>query len=53
MFSDEFLAKILLNIEMQSMPAKYSSCAIKAFTEVLEDVKGERPNVSVSELFDE
>lgn len=53
MFSDEFLARILLHIEMQTMPAKYSSCAIKAFTEVLAEMKEESPYVSVSELFDE
>ena len=50
MFSDEILEKIFTNPETVNVPIVYQSTMIHAIEEVLEKVKEENPNVSLSEF---
>ena len=50
MFSDEILEKIFTNPETVNVPIVYQSAMIHSIEKILEDVKEENPNVSLSEF---
>lgn len=49
---DEVLEKIFAHKEMQKIPLGAQSTAVKAISEVLEQIKEENPYVTVTELFE-
>lgn len=53
MLSDEFLTRIFSNEEMQKIPIGAQSTAVHAFEEVLEEMKEEDPNATISKLFEQ
>lgn len=50
MFSDEILEKIFTNPETMNVPIVYQSAMIRSIEKILDDVKEEKPNVSLSEF---
>ena len=50
MFTDEFLERIFSNGEMQKIPIGTQSIVVKAFQEVLEDIKEENPYADLSTI---
>ena len=50
MLNDEILERIFANKEMQKIPIGTQATAVSVFEHVLEEVKGEKPYVNVSEL---
>lgn len=53
MFKDEVLEKIFAHPEMQKIPVGCQSTAVHVFQEVLEEIKGENPYGTISELLSE
>lgn len=51
MFKDELLDKIFSNSDMQKIPVGYQSTAVKVFEDVLNNMRGDNPNATISELF--
>ena len=51
MFKDELLDKIFSNSDMQKIPVGYQSTSVKVFEDVLNDMRGDNPNATISELF--
>ena len=49
---DEVLERIFAHKEMQKIPLGAQSTAVKAISEVLEQIKEENPYATVSELFE-
>ena len=49
---DEVLERIFAHREMQKIPLGAQSTAVKAISEVLEQIKEENPYVTVTELFE-
>lgn len=49
---DEVLERIFSHQEMQTIPLGAQSTAVKAISEVLEQIKEENPYATVSELFE-
>ena len=49
---DEVLEKIFAHTEMQKIPIGCQSTAVKAISEVLEQIKEENPYATLSELFE-
>ena len=50
MFSDEILERIFTHPETKYVPMAYQSTMIHAIESVLDEVKEENPNVSLSEF---
>lgn len=50
MFSDEILEKIFANPESHKVPIGYQSTMIHVVENVLEEMKGEKPYATLSEL---
>lgn len=50
MLNDEILEKIFSNEEMQKIPIGTQATAVSVFEKVLEELKGEKPNATLSEL---
>lgn len=48
MFTDEFLEKIFANEEMQKLPVGTQSTVVKAFQDVMEEIKEEYPYADLS-----
>lgn len=53
MFTDEFLEKIFAHPEMQKIPIGTQATAVKAFEEVIEEMKEEKPYANLAELLSE
>jgi hypothetical protein len=53
MFKDEILERIFSHEEMRTIPIGCQSTAVKAFQDILEEIKEENPYESISALFDE
>lgn len=53
MFTDEFLEKIFAHTEMQKIPIGTQATAVKAFEEVIEEIKEENPYANLAELLSE
>lgn len=51
MLSDEILEKIFSHRDLQQLPICMQDKVLKAYTEVLEQVKEENPYGSIHELF--
>ena len=49
---DEVLERIFAHQEMQTIPLGAQSTAVKAISEVLEQIKEENPYATLSELFE-
>ncbi len=49
---DEVLERIFAHREMQTIPLGAQSTAVKAISEVLEQIKEENPYATLSELFE-
>lgn len=49
---DEVLERIFAHQEMQTIPLGAQSTAVKAISEVLEQIKEENPHATLSELFE-
>ena len=50
MLKDEILEKIFANKEMQTIPIGCQSTAVNVFEQVLDDLMGENPYATISEL---
>lgn len=50
MLKDEILEKIFGHKEMQKIPVGCQDTAVTVFDEILEKIREENPNVTVSEL---
>lgn len=50
MFKDEILEKIFADNEMQTIPIGCQSTAVSVMERVLEEIKGENPYATISEL---
>lgn len=51
MLNDTMLEKIFSNTDMQKIPIGYQSTAVKVFENVLDKMRGDNPNATISELF--
>ena len=51
MLRDNILEKIFMHKDMRYVPIGYQSTLINVMTDILDDVKGENPNATISELF--
>lgn len=49
---DEVLERIFAHEEMQKIPLGAQSTAVKAISEILEQIKEENPYVTITELFE-
>lgn len=50
MFSDEILERIFAHKDMRFVPIGYQSTVVTVIGEILEQIKGEKPYATVSEL---
>ena len=50
MLSDELLERIFAHKDMRLVPIGYQSTVVTVFGEVLDEIKGENPYATVSEL---
>ena len=53
MFTDEVLDRFYGNPRLSQVPVYAAGEAVKAFTEVLEEMREENPYATLSELFDD
>ena len=50
MLSDELLERIFAHKDMRLVPIGYQSTVVTVVGEVLDEIEGERPNATISEL---
>ena len=50
MLSDEVLERIFAHKDMRLVPIGYQSTVVTVIGEVLDEIEGERPNATISEL---
>ena len=50
MFTDEVLERIFAHKDMRYVPVGQQAAVVEVVAEVLQQMKGEKPNVTVSEL---
>ena len=50
MLSDEFLERIFAHKDMRLVPIGYQSTVVTVVGEVLDEIEGEKPNATISEL---
>ena len=50
MLSDKLLERIFAHKDMRTVPIGYQSTVVTVVGEVLDEIKGEKPNATVSEL---
>lgn len=51
MLKDDILERIFSHPDIQKLPVGYQDVAAKAYTEILEQMKGEKPYDTISTLF--
>lgn len=50
MLSDNLLERIFAHKDMRTVPIGYQSTVVTVMGEVLDEIKGEKPNATISEL---